>query len=138
MRECSRRVRGFTTYDSRVHILWSNVNDSSVIVRRCHYLLRSQPSVVRALRHIAPDARMDVIRREPIFTFDLVLAAPGCAHAQQQLTFDLQFCYRPSEVSQRTEQKLPQAGHYLPILNERGIHSLQTNIQAGQQNAWKW
>ena len=44
-------------------------------------------------------------------------------------------------MSQRAEQELPQAGHYLPILNElneRGIHSLQTNIQAGQQNAGKW
>ena len=41
-------------------------------------------------------------------------------------------------MSQRTEQDLPQSRHYLPILNEpkeRGIHSLQSNIQAGQQNA---
>ena len=38
-------------------------------------------------------------------------------------------------MSQRTEKDLPQSRHYRNERNECGIHSLQTNIQAGQQNA---
>ena len=51
---------------------------------------------------------------------------------------------RPSKgslMSQKAEKELTQSRHYLPIRNEpkgRRIHSLQTNIQAGQQNAGKW
>ena len=91
----------------------------------------TNPSLDMTRFYVTSKTRLDV----------LSLGATGSAHEQQQL-FD--FVKEPSEgsrMSQRTEQDLPQSRHYLPIRNEpkeRGIHSLQTNIQPGQQNAGKW